>query len=147
MVFDKKTNVMKFEFPSDNKKIPFSVSVKEAKSEKVALRVASMCFQLLRDHGMSKNEVENFRNKLLKDYRHGDDVANDSEAWRICKAGGLTSHESQAQVVAFQFKAKDGSSFPLQTTVQAAGGFLQAERISRLCWTKLNAGMKKDEVI
>merc|ERR1719272_2487040 len=88
MVFDKKTNVIKFEFPADDKKIPFSVSVKEAKSEKVALRVASMCFQLLGDHGMSKNEVEKFRIGILKDYRHGDDVANDSEAWRYCKASG-----------------------------------------------------------
>lgn len=144
MVLDKKTNVIKFEFPADNKKIPFSVSVKEAKSEKVALRVASMCFQLLGDHGMSKNEVEKFRNEILKDYRHGDDVANDSEAWRICKASGLTTRDA---VVAFQFKSKDGSSFPLQTTIQAAGGFLQAERISRLCWTKLTAGMKKDAVV
>jgi len=144
MVFDKKTNVIKFEFPSDIKKVPFSVSVKEAKSEKVAIRVASMCFKLLGDHGMTKNEVENFQGELLKDYRHGDDVANDSEAWRICKASALTTRDA---VVAFQFKNKDGSSFPLQTTVQAAGGILQAERISRLCWTKLNAGMKKDAVV
>lgn len=151
MVLDKKTNVMKFEFPSDNKKIPFSVSVKEAKSEKVALRVASMCFQLLGpDHGMSKNEVEKVRNEMLKDYRHGDDVANDSEAWRFCKASVpslVAPNGYRSAVVAFQFKAKDGSSFPLQVTILAAGGFLQAERISRLCWTKLNAGMKKDAVV
>merc|ERR1719424_1913566 len=96
---------------------------------------------------MSKNEVEKFRDGLLKDYRHGDDVAKDSDAWRICKASGASGLFSRDAVVAFQFKNKDGSSFPLQITIQAAGGILQAERISRLCWTKLNAGMKKDAVV
>ena len=35
---------------------------------------------------------------------------------------------------------QDGSKFPFQTTVKAAGHILVAERIARLCWEKLNAG-------
>lgn len=38
------------------------------------------------------------------------------------------------------FRPQDGSKFPFQTTVKAAGHILVAERIARLCWEKLNAG-------
>ena len=47
---------------------------------------------------------------------------------------------NSVQVPTF-FSCQDGSKFPFQTTVKAAGGnILEAERVARLCWEMLHGG-------
>ena len=48
-------------------------------------------------------------------------------------------------MVSFQIATKHGL-VRFQTTKTAAGGCLQAERIARLCWTKLKSGVNREVV-
>lgn len=135
-------NCMKCIFPCEDRQVTLDVSLKPAKSPKVAARVLSMMFQKVIS-GESEAEAVSFRDKVLMGYTHGEDVADDSDAWSQCKV--QLSHPSP--LVAFQFEAKDGTKFPFQTTVAAAGSILQAERLARLCWERLRSGKSKDDTI
>lgn len=141
MLSRNKTQVLG-ELEHEGKQVRFSVSIKDFGSAKVAERVALLMLQKLRS-GTKEKDLVKFRDELARDYQHGPDVKEDSEAWRLCKA--QMSHSNP--LVSFEFKRKDGSKFPFQTTVKAAGHILVAERIARLCWEKLNAGKSKDEVL
>lgn len=143
MRFDQKTNSVTFELPdSDGRKIPFAVSVKASKCQLVAKRVALICFMKMRDGGGSKAEAEKLRDWLLDGYEHGEDVPASSPSWHECRIG--LGHSSPQ--VAWRIETKSGGSFAFQTTKDAAGGCLQAERIGRLCWEKLSAGVGQDAV-
>jgi hypothetical protein len=113
-------------------------------SWRLAERVAQMCFNAT-SSGKSPEEVEEFRHELCKDalkLKGADDVSNDSNhAWAHCKVT-LTGTASGHPYVSTQLK---GVCF--QTTVAAAGSIMNAERIARLCFAKLESGVAKDEVI
>lgn len=130
-----------FELPRDGEKIPFRVSVRAATSVLVAKRVALICFMKMRDGG-SKAEAEALCDELLDGYVGGEDVPADSPAWHICRI--RLGHSNP--LVAWRYETKSGGSFAFQTTKAAAGGFLQAERIARLCWERLNAGESHEAV-
>lgn len=141
---DKKRGCVRFDFPKENKKIPFEVAVKATGGNQlVAERVAALCFKKLVD-GCSKEEAQKFRDGILKGYAGGDDVRADSEAWEVCRAN--ITHSSP--LVGWIHEGKDGKKFPFQTTQGAAGGnILEAERIARLCWVKLKSGMNKEAAL
>lgn len=130
------------ELEHEGKQVKLLVTIKDFGSAKVAERVAMLMLQKLRS-GTKEKDLVKFRDDLARDYQQGVDVKEDSEAWKVCKA--QMSHSNP--LVSFEFKRKDGSKFPFQTTVKAAGHILVAERIARLCWEKLNAGKSKDEVL
>mmetsp|Transcript_97548 Transcript_97548/g.176230 ORF Transcript_97548/g.176230 Transcript_97548/m.176230 type:complete len:667 (+) Transcript_97548:47-2047(+) len=142
LVFDKKTNSVTFQLPKDGKQIDFSVSVKAAKSQKIAERVAAMCFVTMRDGGAAKADAAKLRDEFLDGYLGGEDVPADSEAWHACRIS--LTHSSP--LVSWQYEDKAGKKLPFQTTKAAAGGCLQAERVARLCWVKLQAGGTKEAV-
>ncbi|CAK8988036.1 unnamed protein product [Durusdinium trenchii] len=130
------------EFRHDGRTVKLSVNIKAFQSLKVAQRVAIMMMQQVKS-GASEKEAAKFRDELAKDYVQGKDVKDSSEAWKYCKV--QLSHPSP--LVAFVFHKKDGTNFPFQTTVKAAGNVLQAERIARLCWEMLQSGKNKDAVL
>lgn len=138
-----KKKCVEFYIPQDDKKIHMEIPLKAVGNRQmVAARVAEMCFLKLRD-GMTKKDVEKFRDTVLAGYQDGEDVADDSPAWLECRT--QLSHSSP--VVAFQMEGKDGKKFPFQTTELAAGSKLESERIARLCWVRLKKGAKKEDVI
>ena len=69
-------------------------------------------------------------------------------ALRTTLVGTAPQHSQHSHPKAFpkayslpQFSCQDGSKFPFQTTVKAAGGnILEAERVARLCWEMLHGG-------
>merc|ERR1712187_827005 len=128
----------------DSKKISTEVSVKAAcGSNGVAKRIAHLMAINLTE-GMPKKDVEKMRDQMLGGYIGGEDVPDDSKAWEICRAG-VNKIDS---VCAFKMVQSDGKQFPFQVTAGAVGGCsLQVERIARLCWEKLNAGVPKEKVI
>merc|ERR1712187_524768 len=75
------------------------------------------------------------------------DVPNDSHAWEHCKvklSGSASGHPN----VPTKFQGKDkGAAISFQTTVQACGSIMNAERIARLCYAKVEAGSTKEEVV
>lgn len=141
---DKKEKCTKFQFPTkDDKKIGFKVPwAVVGGNEQIAYRVASLSFLKLRD-GASEKEMKEHYGILVAGYRSGADVPKDSEAWALCRV--QVSHTNP--VVGFHVELKNGSKIPFQTTAQASGSILEAERIARLCWCKLKAGAKKDDVL
>lgn len=134
--YDAKSNCVLFDFPKDDKKVRIVVPVKTVKSVKVAERVGCLCFAKMKE-GCTKEETEKFRDDLVRGYTGGDDVPDDSEAWEECAA--TVAHRNP--LVSFRY----GDS-PFQTTMAAAGGLLQAERVARLCWAKFQQGANKEEV-
>jgi len=144
--YDKKRGCVKFEFPKGVKKIPFEVRVNSVGgSQLVAERVAAVCFKKFVD-GWHKEDAIKLRDDMVKGYRGGDDVKEDSEAWDICK--GIFGTSKPSDVVAFDFFDKTGKKLHFQTTQLASGGnLLDAERIARLCWAKLATGTKKEAVM
>eukprot|EP00428_Durinskia_dybowskii_P026596 CAMPEP_0170236252 /NCGR_PEP_ID=MMETSP0116_2-20130129/17871_1 /TAXON_ID=400756 /ORGANISM="Durinskia baltica, Strain CSIRO CS-38" /LENGTH=652 /DNA_ID=CAMNT_0010487045 /DNA_START=84 /DNA_END=2042 /DNA_ORIENTATION=+ len=141
--FNEKRQCATFEYPGETAKIPIDVPFKSVGGRKmVAFRIASMCFEKLRA-GATKAQAEEFRDQVAKSFRAGEDAPEDSEAWEVCKT--QLSHPSP--LVAFYVEGKDGKKFPFQTTMGAAGGILEAERIARLCWLKFAKGWSKDQVI
>jgi len=51
-------------------------------------------------------------------------------------------------LVSWVHEGKGGKKFAFQTTQGAAGGsILEAERIARLCWVKLNSGASKEDAL
>jgi len=139
---DTKRKCVFFEFPSGAKKVPFEVSFKSI-NERVAARMATMCFQKMRA-GESKQDVTRFRDDTLRQFCGGDDVRDDSEAWEWCK----TSIAQHSPAIGFQVPLKNGKKIAFQTTTLAAGGsILDAERIGRLCYEKLRKGASKDAVL
>jgi len=140
---DESRKCISCEFPDEDEMVKFEVPVAPFQSVNVARRVACICIGKLQD-GTSKENTMKFRDALAKDYTGGDDVPENSEAWKACKVA--INHENP--LVAFQRELKDGSKVAMQTTVTAAGGsILQAERLARLCWQKLGQGKSKDDVI
>lgn len=115
-------------------------------NEMVAKRVASLCFQLLREGG-SKEEAAAFRKKIIGEYVGGQESPADSESWRHCRLPYTAIKNQAAQAISFQMVLKDGTRFPFQTTTGAAGGVLNGERVARLCWDKLNGGTPKEKVL
>merc|ERR1711879_457814 len=99
--------------------------------------------------GMPKEEVEVFRDDLLNQCRlmgkDAEDVPDDSEAWAKCRV----QLKHQSPLVAFYFQAKEDSGLKVtcQTTVKAAGGIMQAERLARLCYNRFESGATKDQVV
>jgi len=139
---DAKRKCVVFEFPNGTKKIPFEVSFKSIR-QRVAVRLATMCFQKMRG-GESKQEVTRFRDEELSRFSGGDDVADNSEAWELCK----TPIAMKCPAINFQFEGKNGKKIPFQTTSMAAGGsVLEAERICRLCYEKLRKGASREAVL
>lgn len=142
---DQKSKSYKFEYLVEGKKIHFELSLKSVgNNSPVAKRLASMCFKKFMG-GASNAEVCKFRDEVLQSMRSSEpDVAPESEAWRACRVGIAHS----CPVVAFHFEDKHGSKQAFQTTAAAAGdSMLDAERIARVCWEKLKAGMTKEDVI
>lgn len=129
----------------DDEDVVVEVPVKlTGNHRRVAERVGTMCFSRIRE-GASKQEVLKFRDMLLKGYKGGQEVPNDHKAWEACKASGILA---SCPVVAFDYVAKDESrKFHFQTTINVAGSVLEAERIARLCWAKIDAGSSKEEVL
>jgi len=142
--YDKKRCCVKFDFPRDDKKITFEVSVKTTGGNTlVAERVAALCFKKFVD-GETKESVQKYRDEAVKGYKGGEDVKENSEAWGVCTA--QITHS--CPLVSFMFEDKKGNKTSFQTTQMAAGGnILEAERIARLCWTKFTTGAKKEAVI
>mmetsp|Transcript_32186 Transcript_32186/g.75570 ORF Transcript_32186/g.75570 Transcript_32186/m.75570 type:complete len:648 (+) Transcript_32186:66-2009(+) len=138
---DKKRNVLVSTFNMGGKQCGYEVPVKPFKMKQVAMRVGCMMFQKMQN-GETQKEAEKFRDQLAKGYTHGEDVPEDSDAWKVCRFT-----PSSAGVVGFYVEKKDGTRFPFQTTVTAAGSILQAERVARLCWQKLTAGKDKETVL
>ena len=131
------------EFEHDGHDVKMFVPIKDFHSAKVAERVAMLMMQKIKS-GSSEKEAIKFRDQLAAEFLPGKDVKEESEAWRQCKV--QLSHTNP--VVAFEVKRKDGSKFPFQTTVKAAGGnILEAERVARLCWEMLHGGKGKDETL
>eukprot|EP00746_Dinoflagellata_sp_MGD_P149202 gnl/MRDRNA2_/MRDRNA2_81267_c0_seq1.p1 gnl/MRDRNA2_/MRDRNA2_81267_c0~~gnl/MRDRNA2_/MRDRNA2_81267_c0_seq1.p1 ORF type:complete len:636 (-),score=134.70 gnl/MRDRNA2_/MRDRNA2_81267_c0_seq1:164-2071(-) len=143
IALDPKRNVVTLHFiGEDSKTISTEVSVRAAGCNKQVARGVAKCMFDLMKKGMSKQEAEKFRDKMLKDYAGGEDVPENSQAWEICRV--QTSHPNP--LCSFQIE-KNGNKIAFQTTVGAAGGsILQAERIARLCWQKLQAGVHKEKV-
>mmetsp|Transcript_115539 Transcript_115539/g.204186 ORF Transcript_115539/g.204186 Transcript_115539/m.204186 type:complete len:862 (+) Transcript_115539:61-2646(+) len=91
-------------------------------------------------------EVLAFRDELYQQCKRlgREDAAEDSEAWRLCKV----SLRHPSPLCSFVYIDKSGTKIHFQTTVKAAGGnMLEAERIARLCWAKLEAGATREEVL
>lgn len=110
---------------------------------RLAERMALMCFEKLRD-GVSRGEVEAFREDLCKQCKGlHDDVSDDSEAWQRCRV--TLKHANP--LVSFVFQAQGGPKVAFQTTVKASGSILNAERIARLCFARLEAGDAKEAVL
>jgi len=112
-------------------------------SWRLAERVAKLCHGAS-EKGKSPEEVQQFREQLCKDamkMKGADDVANDSPAWSICK---LKTSGTQTPYVPFKC---GNPPVPFQTTVQSAGSIMQAERIARLCFAKLESGSTKEEAL
>merc|ERR1712054_531698 len=127
----------------DDKKIHFEVPLAAVGNRKmVAARVAAMCFIKIRE-GMPKQKAENFRDELVAGHFEDQDVKDTSEAWAECK----TQLSHSCPLVGFQIEGKGGTKIPFQVTQQAAGSMLEAERIARLCWEKLQKGEGKDTVL
>jgi len=140
---DEKRKVVTFVFPEDASKKPFDVPLKPLGGRvNIGKRVAYMCFKKLQDEA-PRAEVEKLRDDLVKTYVDAEDVPDDSEAWKICR---VSSMKDPCAVVGFQRTMKDGSTVPFQTTIVAAGGYLEAERVARLCWAKFEKGASKDDV-
>jgi hypothetical protein len=144
---DQKRKCVYFDFLTfDEKptKIHFEVPLKSAgNSEAVARRVGALCLLKLR-YGEMLSEVEKLRDDLLSGYHGGEDVPLDHVAWDICR----TYPSEKYPPVSFYVEFEDGRKIPLQTTTQAAGGnILEAERIARLCYVKMEKGFSKDAVI
>merc|ERR1712048_1535075 len=135
---------IEFDIPIDDRKIHFEVSLAAVGNRNmVACRVAEMCFIRLRE-GMSKPDVEKFRDTILAGHVEDEDVPDDSPAWVSVKGSAL----NPSAPVQFSVKGKDGQKVQFLTTVPAAGGStLEAERIARLCWMKLKTGSKKEDVL
>jgi len=111
---------------------------------RVAERVASLCGQKLSMTG-SKAEAEAFREELVAQWDgSAPDVPEESMAWGACQCG--LSAPNPLVGVSFQ-PAAGGKKIPFQTTVHAAGGVLEAERIARLCYQRLVAGATKEQVL
>merc|ERR1712151_22077 len=72
-----------------------------------------------------------------------EDVPANSQACKTCK---VTLNHSNP-LVSWTAETKKGDKFPFQTTVKAAGGILEAERIARLCFQRIAAGDSKDKVL
>jgi len=141
--YDEKRKSVVFQFPKEDTKIDFEVPIKSTGNKiVVAFSVAHKCFYRLLQ-GESKQEVLKYRDELVGSYRGGVESPDESEAWEVCRAHGMHG----TSVCSFSMEAKDGKKFPFQTTALAAGGVLEAERIARLCWDKLKAGVKKEAVI
>jgi len=139
---DAKRKCVVFEFPNGTKKVPFEVSFKTIR-EKVAVRLATMCFLKMRG-GESKQEVTKFRDETLSLFHGGDDVPDKSEAWELCK----TPLAMKCPAINFSFEGKNGKKIPFQTTSMAAGNsILDAERICRLCYEKFTKGASREEVL
>lgn len=145
---DKKGKCARFDFPDGATKVPFEVCMKRlGNKERVALRVAAMCFQKMKG-GLSKKEVEKWRDELLDAYRGGEDVPEDSPAWDECR----TQLSAPCPNTNFVVERKTGR-IPFQTTMGGAGGtgaagsLLDSERICRLCWVKFQKGASKDVVL
>lgn len=135
---------VQFDIPTGKKKAHLEVPLKAVGNEKmVAARIAAMCFYKIRE-GMPFKEALDFREELLSGYRGGQqDVPEDSEAWAECRVQ-LSHH---CPLVAFQMEGKGGKTFAFQTTSNAAGSHLEAERIARLCFVKLKKGMTHEDAI
>lgn len=139
---DAKRKCIFFEFPSGAKKAPFEVSFKSIK-ERVAVRLATMCFQKMRA-GESRQDVMRFRDETLSKFCGGDDVRDDSEAWEFCRA----PIAQNCPAIGFRVPLKNGKDLAFQTTTMAAGGsILDAERIGRVCYEKLRRGESKEHVL
>jgi hypothetical protein len=142
---NQKNKCVEFDIPLDGKKIHFEVPLKALSDHKmVAARVAALCFMKMRE-GMPKQQAEKFRDELIAGFRADeDDVRDDSEAWVECR----TQMTHGCPLVSFQIEDKRGNKIPFQTTIGAVGGsMLEAERIARLCWVKLQKGADKDTII
>jgi len=133
---------VQFDVPVGDTKIHFEVPLAAVGNRKmVAARVAAMCFYKLVQHGEPEKDVEKFRDSVLEGHREAEDVPEDSEAWAECKI--QLSHPSP--LCSYQIVGKDGKMFPFQTTMAAAGGALECERVARLCYVKLKNGMTKED--
>merc|ERR1719433_1817931 len=145
MDLDTKTNSIRFEFPRGEKHIHFCVSIKACgNSQRVAERVAYMCFQKLQaDEQMTGKDLQKFRDNLLDGYTGGPDVKDDHEAWDECR-GTINHGNPLCQFVV----ERKGQRIAMQTTAGAAGNsMLQAERIARLCYARVLGGASKDQAI
>mmetsp|Transcript_70936 Transcript_70936/g.140774 ORF Transcript_70936/g.140774 Transcript_70936/m.140774 type:complete len:944 (-) Transcript_70936:28-2859(-) len=112
---------------------------------RLAERVALLCFERLRD-GDSMEEVLRFRDMLYGECEgiaNDDDAPEDNEAWKSCRAN--LKHKNP--LVGFAYQVESGPKIPFQTTIKAAGSVMNAERIARLCWVKLEQGLCKDAVV
>lgn len=147
MVFNEKTNRLSFELPAKEGTEPvgFWVSVQETNgSMRLAERVAVICFERLAD-GATKKEAEALRDELCKQCQaigKAVDAPDDHCAWQRCRV--TLKHRNP--LVSFMYEKKSGAKEAFQTTVGAAGGVMQAERIARLCWLQFDAGMTKDNI-
>jgi len=145
MAVDEKRKLVTLECPGpDSKKVSTQVSFEATgRNINVARRLAAMMFSKIKD-GASVSEVENFRDEMLKDYVGGPDVPDDSEAWKHCRI----QINMGAPACGFQVEQKGGKRVAFQTTSAAAGGnVLEAERVARLCWERLNNGAPKEAVL
>lgn len=141
-----KNNKVIFDFPAEEKKIHFEVDIKSVKGNvKVAERLAAMCFRkMAAENGATKAEAEKMRNDWASKYVGGEDAPAGSPAWSEC----IVQIAHTSPLVSCSFLLKSGKTLPFQTTQAAAGGsILDADRILRLCWVKLNAGASKEAVI
>eukprot|EP00415_Alexandrium_ostenfeldii_P000149 UN0149 len=145
--FDEARKVITFQAPVEgDKKLPFEVSLAGARhSQKLAERVAVICFEKLRD-GVPKKEVEAFRQQMYTQCQamSCQDVPGNCVAWQKCK--GSAKYANPA--VTFTYEYSNGKKDCFQTTATATGGrLMEAERIARLCYKKFESGMKKDDVL
>lgn len=143
--FDERKNVVTLEEKgAGTEMISVKVPVKAAGCSKgVATRVAELLKSKIRYAGMTQKDAENYKDELLKEYSGGEDVPENSEAWKACKIAALKA----CPHVPFDVVLKNGTRVHFQTTARAAGdSILQAERIARLCYQKLKAGEPKEKV-
>merc|ERR1712063_213946 len=109
---------------------------------KGAERIAGLCYKRLRT-GISVEDAESFRQQLYCDVIRGvADVPDDSASWHICHGGFAQGSVSFSYHIHGDIKRT-----PFQTTVIAAGGILQAERVARLCYEKFRDGANKEDVL
>lgn len=142
--FDEKRGCVTVTYPRDGADASLDVHTRYTGGHwQVAARVAAMCFSRLRD-GASVAEAEAFRDELLRGYKGGVEAPENSEAWEVCKCSNVLG---KTPTVAFDYVRSDGNKFHFQTTGAVAGSVLQAERIARLCWVKINAGASKDSAL
>mmetsp|Transcript_19527 Transcript_19527/g.45796 ORF Transcript_19527/g.45796 Transcript_19527/m.45796 type:complete len:208 (+) Transcript_19527:1-624(+) len=140
--FDRASKCVHFNFPAkDGVRIRFEVSVREAgKSQRVARRVATLCFKKL-CAGMSHAQVLQLRDSLLKHYDASKDVPHCSGAWKATRTWYAK------KCVTFRWRSKSGREGPFTVRMSSAGGLLQAERIARLCWARFLSGAEKAAVL